>query len=282
MIHSNDVFISYRRSVSGLLALAVYQELHNWGISAFYDIESIDSGQFDTIILNQIAARPYFLLILTAGTLERCIEPRDWLRWEIEYALTLQRVIIPLFTTEFNPQDIDDYLPSSIGAELKRYNGVEISVRFFRYAIQDLRSRFLKPIPLHVVPVPLEDEEAVQRRLEQISAEVPVTDRVLNAYNCFERALARSHDDLESIVADYTEAITLNPLYAAAFNNRGNAYFQSGDIVNAMADYAEAVRLDPRYAALYYTQGIIDEGKNADHLDDPADNQADVDALEGW
>ena len=99
---SNDVFISYRRDVGGILAMALYQQLTAKGVNAFYDIESIRAGQFDIIILNQVAARPYFVLVLTPGTLERCGEPDDWLRREIEQALTTGRVIVPVFTPSFN------------------------------------------------------------------------------------------------------------------------------------------------------------------------------------
>ena len=57
-VPSNAVFISYRREEGGFLAMALYQHLTEHGLDAFYDIESIRAGQFDTIILNQIAARP--------------------------------------------------------------------------------------------------------------------------------------------------------------------------------------------------------------------------------
>ena len=69
---SNDVFISYRRDVGGILAMALYQQLTDKGVNAFYDIESIRAGRFDVIILNQVAGRPDFVLVLTPGTLERC------------------------------------------------------------------------------------------------------------------------------------------------------------------------------------------------------------------
>jgi len=58
-------------------------DLRQHGYDVFMDVESIDSGQFETIILDQIAARAHFLVILTHGTLERCQEPNDWLRREI-------------------------------------------------------------------------------------------------------------------------------------------------------------------------------------------------------
>src|SRR5258706_7557948 len=97
----NSVFISYRRDTSAFIARAVFQDLRAHSIDVFMDVESIDSGQFDSVILNQIASRPYFLLILTPGTLERCNEPNDWLRREIEHAMSLQRMIVPLTTPKF-------------------------------------------------------------------------------------------------------------------------------------------------------------------------------------
>ena len=60
----NRAFISYRRDLSAFVARAFFQDLRANGIDVFMDVESIDAGQFDTVILNQIAARPYFLVIL--------------------------------------------------------------------------------------------------------------------------------------------------------------------------------------------------------------------------
>src|SRR5262245_56934339 len=95
------VFLSYRRNVSAFIARAVFQDLRQHGYDVFMDVESIDSGQFETIILNQIAARGHFLVILTPGTLDRCHEPDDWLRREIEHAIALGRNVIPILVNEF-------------------------------------------------------------------------------------------------------------------------------------------------------------------------------------
>ena len=73
----NRAFISYRRDLSAFVARAVFQDLRANGIDVFMDVESIDAGQFDTVILDQIAARPYFLVIFTPGSLERCTNPLD-------------------------------------------------------------------------------------------------------------------------------------------------------------------------------------------------------------
>jgi tetratricopeptide (TPR) repeat protein len=55
----------------------------------------------------------------------------------------------------------------------------------------------------------------------------------------------------EEAIADYTEAIRLNPKNAAAYFGRGNAYSELGEYEEAVADYREAVRLNPTYAAAY-------------------------------
>ena len=44
------VFISYRRNVSEFIARAVFMDLLHHGYDVFLDVESIDSGQFDTVI----------------------------------------------------------------------------------------------------------------------------------------------------------------------------------------------------------------------------------------
>ena len=69
---SNEVFISYRRDVAGFMALALWQHLDSAGVDGFYDIASIQTAQFDTVILNQIEARPYFVLLLTGDVEPVC------------------------------------------------------------------------------------------------------------------------------------------------------------------------------------------------------------------
>src|SRR5215216_2286603 len=100
---SNSVFISYRRDASKYLARSIFQYLKfQQNIDAFMDVKNIDGGPFEKIILNQIAARPYFLLILTPTTLNRCLESGDMLVREIVHAVKLRRNIIPMTTLDFN------------------------------------------------------------------------------------------------------------------------------------------------------------------------------------
>jgi tetratricopeptide (TPR) repeat protein len=71
-------------------------------------------------------------------------------------------------------------------------------------------------------------------------------------------------------IADYDQAIKLDPKNALAFNNRGNVYGANGDSDRAIADYDQAIKLNPKYAAALYNRGIAKqrkgdmEGANAD------------------
>jgi hypothetical protein len=95
------VFISYRHD-NAPWALAIYQNLTMHGYDVFFDYQSIDSGNFEKVILENIKARAHFLVILTPSAVERCKEPGDWLRREIEMAIDEKRNIVPLMLEGFD------------------------------------------------------------------------------------------------------------------------------------------------------------------------------------
>jgi Flp pilus assembly protein TadD len=60
------------------------------------------------------------------------------------------------------------------------------------------------------------------------------------------RGLTRSQQgDIQGVIADHNEAISLDPNDAEAYSNRGFIRSQQGDIQGAVADYDEAMRLNP-------------------------------------
>jgi hypothetical protein len=95
------VFLSYRRT-NIPWALAIFQNLTQYGYDVFFDYNGIASGDFERVILGNIAGRAHFLVLLTPSALERCGDPNDWLRREIEAALNSQRNTVPLMLEGFD------------------------------------------------------------------------------------------------------------------------------------------------------------------------------------
>ena len=164
------VFISYRRT-DVYTALAVYENLKNQGYDVFFDYRSISSGDFEQIITSNIRARAHFLLILTPTALDRCSEPGDWLRREIETAVDEKRNIVPLFFKgfRFGSPSVSEKLTGKLRS-LNRYNGLNVHEDYFDEAMHRLRTLFLN-IPLDTVLHPVSTEVRKVVREEQVAAD---------------------------------------------------------------------------------------------------------------
>ena len=60
----------------------------------------------------------------------------------------------------------------------------------------------------------------------------------------------------EEAIAQFNEAIRLDPQLTNAYYKRGNAYDDLGQYERAIQDYDEAIRLDPQYADAYANRAI--------------------------
>ena len=60
--------------------------------------------------------------------------------------------------------------------------------------------------------------------------------------------------DQAAAIADYDEAIKLEPKNAPALNNRGTARSEKGDTDAAIADFSAAIKLNPRFASAYFNR----------------------------
>ena len=79
--------------------------------------------------------------------------------------------------------------------------------------------------------------------------------RPMRAPTTIAAASTRSRGDYDRAIADYGEAIRINPKFALAYNNRGDAWRHKGDLDRAIADFDEAIRLDPAFALAYGNRG---------------------------
>lgn len=122
-----QIFVSYRRGDGSFLAGRVVDRLRMKGYKVFFDVESMNSGTFNEQIFKAIDESSDFIVVLQAGSLDRCVNDDDWVRKEIEYALEHNKNIIPIWTHDFSfPDDI----PESIRV-LQQVEGVALSTEYF-------------------------------------------------------------------------------------------------------------------------------------------------------
>jgi len=81
--------------------------------------------------------------------------------------------------------------------------------------------------------------------IAQYTQALEIDPHLAPAYN--ERGIAQLEiGNLTRAITDFDQALVLNPRYAIAFLYRGNARARQSDWTEAMADFTKALKLDPR------------------------------------
>ena len=137
-----DVFISYRRNGGEHTARMIRDRLSDLGYKVFFDVESLRSGNFNTKLYSVIDECSDFILVLSPNALDRCSDEKDWVRCEVEYALSKDKNIVPILLRDFK---FDTELPETMKT-LPQLNGIEASSEFFDAFINKLQ-KFLKAKP---------------------------------------------------------------------------------------------------------------------------------------
>jgi hypothetical protein len=136
-----DAFISYRRDGGASQARLIKSELTNRNYQVFLDVADLDRGHFDEKLLTTIAETPNFILVLAPGSLDKCVNEGDWLRRELQQAITAKRNIVPVCLPGFA---FPSSLPPEI-ADLSRHQAVEYSHTLFDATIEKILKAIGKP-----------------------------------------------------------------------------------------------------------------------------------------
>jgi hypothetical protein len=175
MTEQKTAFLSYRRDKSRHLARAIYMDLRSNGWDVFFDVNAIDSGDFDRIILNQIAARAHFILLISPDALARCVNEGDWVLQEIREAVRLNRNIVPIIEEGSRLEKELSYLPVDLRAVIGKKNAVALYHDYFEAAMDKLRTRFLKaPAYVEISTPPAAEQAEIERRMEAVDTPAPV------------------------------------------------------------------------------------------------------------
>jgi tetratricopeptide (TPR) repeat protein len=95
--------------------------------------------------------------------------------------------------------------------------------------------------------IPVNDSEQITQANNYIQAKIH-----------FDRGVEYDYyRDDDSAIAEFTEAIRLDPNYTAAYNNRGIAYGKKGNFDYAIADFDQALKLNPILAEAFNNRGNV-------------------------
>lgn len=113
-----DIFISYRRDGGAQYARILQLMLIQRGYKVFLDYDELTDGVFSEKIKVAIKEAPVFMLVLSKGALTRCANEGDWVRKEIELAISQQKHLIPI-----NPDNSFDGIPETIPEQIREAIG---------------------------------------------------------------------------------------------------------------------------------------------------------------
>lgn len=63
--------------------------------------------------------------------------------------------------------------------------------------------------------------------------------------------------DCDKALAEFNEAVRLDPSNAKFYNDRGYAWMRKKDCDKALTDYNEAIRLNPKLGMAYYNRAAV-------------------------
>eukprot|EP01047_Picozoa_sp_COSAG01_P001626 COSAG01_NODE_38_length_33931_cov_75.163632_3_plen_477_part_00 len=143
------IFVSYRRT--GLAtARSVKQALEMRGYHCFMDFEALTVGNFQKELESALQGTPIVVVCLTPGSLTKDARwpgagraeegSIDYLQREVDLALAMNKLIIPVRTPDFEiEKEFNEVTPSTI-KELRNLNIVELSNDYFDPSIDKIHT----------------------------------------------------------------------------------------------------------------------------------------------
>ena len=102
MEKKQGIFISYRRDTGSMMSRMIYDRLRlEKGYHCFLDVQELKAGNFREKIKQKMSECDIFILVLSRNALDRCSNPEDNVRREIETAKEMGLTFIPAMSDDF-------------------------------------------------------------------------------------------------------------------------------------------------------------------------------------
>ena len=237
----------------------------NGSISHWHDNEIMPGDKWRDAIFSNLAESDILLYLTSAASLASANCNKELAAALKDTKIKVIPIILEACDWQEHPLEAFEVLPHK-GSPLNEWNpeskGWQNVVDGIRKAISHMQS----PAPEQGQNVRLA-ERIFERgnflaMLRQFSMAIKAYSDVINlnprpaaAYT--NRGLAYFHNgDVDKAINDYTEALKLDGGLTFAYNGRGLAYIAKGEIDTAIADFTEAIKLNPDFAAAYNNRGI--------------------------
>lgn len=157
---NTDIFISYRREGGREIARTIYLALGKLGFqNIFFDYNSLRNGVFNEQIIDAIKSCKDFIIVLSDGSMDRCVNQDDWVRKEITTAISVGCNIIPVVIDGQNPTFPDEF-PKNLNIIKMIQRSTLMNNEFFDDSIRKIVGRFeTKPVVNNAKPA---DKETLE------------------------------------------------------------------------------------------------------------------------
>ena len=239
------------------MAGELQSKLENLGYKVFLDVDKIGSGQFPEQIKQAISECKDFLLVLSPGTLDRCVDEEDWVRREIILAQEQNKNIVGVGLPGFVMPE-EDALPEPLKSLATRQVFVwthEYRAASFEKIAENLISTKLKKkrnrqklfvllpvlvalVVVAVVLLPKKNTEAVAS-VDEPQQEAPNVNLQIAELQTFEHHVDRAMKLTQNLPdAKYFQENITQKVYDSTLFNQLKA---------GIAEYDEALKLKKKY-----------------------------------
>lgn|GEM_PF-4227278 len=240
-------YLIYCPTYTSSITLAIFHRLRTEGIDLFVDLT--EREQTDALHLRQIEACPHFLVVVSPGLIETLQRLGDSKRQEIEHAIQTRRNIVTLLAHGFSFGNT--FVPDEIGF-LRRYHALPLMPETLAETVATLNQRLTHTRIFGVVTeTPAEDQAVVAEIIARTNAQPMPSANELRAETIFNELRSGARQDSTQRMAEYDEALRLNPNFVAMRFDRARARCRMGNEAGAIADYNEILRLRPEHYKAY-------------------------------